>query len=213
MLPWPKFATFASAVASRAHGAGPGRSTQARRTGSRAGTRGHGRAHPNWLPGARRRARQRARCGRVQGAVARVRSRVRRLRRVCGQELRLVQLCSSHERSGQKLLAVQLPRGCLRFCMAVAPTARCRVMLNSLSSRSTPEPRVGAACAGFPGPCHQGHPCSWPAGEHQVWRSASSGHASRRPQNGESSDLVSSGRGRAASRPAAAWNTVGKTWP
>jgi len=31
-----------------------------------------------------------------------------------------VQLCSSHERSGQKLLAVQLPRGCLRFCMAVA---------------------------------------------------------------------------------------------
>ena len=120
MLPWPNFATFASAVASRAHGAGPGRSTQARRTGSRAGTRGHGREHPNWLPGARRRARQRARCGRVQGAVARVRSRVRRLRRVCGQELRLVQLCSSHERSGQKLLAVQLPRGCLRFCMAVA---------------------------------------------------------------------------------------------
>ena len=59
--------------------------------------------------------------GRVQGAVARVRCRVRRLRRVCGQELRLVQLCSSHERSGQKLLAVQLPRGgCLRFCMAVA---------------------------------------------------------------------------------------------
>ena len=125
----------------------------------------------------------------------------------------MVQLCSSHERSGQKLLAVQLPRGCLRFCMAVAPTARCRVMLNSLSSRSTPETRVGAACAGFPGPCHQGHPCSWPAGEHQVCRSASSGHASRRPQNGESSDLVSSGRGRAAPRPAAAWITAGRTWP
>ena len=95
----------------------------------------------------------------------------------------------------------------------LSPTACCRVMLNSLSSRSTTEPWVGAACAGFPGPCHQDHPCSWPAGEHQVWRSASSGHASRRPQNGESSDLVSSGRGRAAPRPAAAWITAGRTWP
>ena len=35
-------------------------------------------------------------------------------RKVCGQELRLVLFVSSHESSGPKLLAVQLPHGCLR---------------------------------------------------------------------------------------------------
>jgi len=69
----------------------------------------------------------------------------------------------------------------------LSPTACCRVMLNSPSSRSTPEPPVGA-CAGFPGPYHQGHPCSWPGGEHQVWRSASSGHASGRTRAGPGQD-------------------------
>ena len=39
----------------------------------------------------------------------------------------------------------------------------------------------------------------WP-GEHQVWRSASSGHASRRQQNGEFGDRVSSVRGQAGRR-------------
>ena len=49
-------------------------------------------------------------------------------------ELRLEQLCSSHERSGQKFLAVQLPASVDVFASAwLSPTARCRV-LNSLSS-------------------------------------------------------------------------------
>lgn len=39
--------------------------------------------------------------------------------KVCGQELRLVLLCPSHETSGPKLLAVQLPHERLHFCMAV----------------------------------------------------------------------------------------------
>ena len=75
-------------------------------------------------------------CGRVQGDVCEICvRRVRRFRRVCGQELRLVQLRSLHERSGQKLLAVHLrmhPRGCLAPVW-LSPAARCRV-LNSLSS-------------------------------------------------------------------------------
>ena len=61
--------------------------------------------------------------------------RVRRFRRVCGQELRLVQLRSLHERTGQKLLAVHIrmhPRVCLAPVW-LSPAARCRV-LNSLSS-------------------------------------------------------------------------------
>ena len=36
-------------------------------------------------------------------------------RKVCGQELLLVLLCSSHENSGPKILAVKLPRERLRF--------------------------------------------------------------------------------------------------
>lgn len=75
----------------------------------------------------------RARCGRAGCSVRCVR-RLRRLRRFCGQELRLVQLCSSHERSGQKFLAVQLPASVDAFASAwLSPTARYRV-LNSLSS-------------------------------------------------------------------------------
>ena len=41
-------------------------------------------------------------------------------RKVCGQELRLVLFCSSHESSGPKLLAVQLPHGCLRTLQHVS---------------------------------------------------------------------------------------------
>ena len=47
------------------------------------------------------------------GALRNVKTKVR------GQELRLVLLCSSHESSGPKLLAVQLPHKRLHFCMAV----------------------------------------------------------------------------------------------
>ena len=45
-------------------------------------------------------------------------------RKVCGQELRLVLFCSSHESSGPKLLAVQLPHGCLRTRCGARPGAR-----------------------------------------------------------------------------------------
>jgi hypothetical protein len=38
--------------------------------------------------------------------------------KVCGQELRLL-LCSSHESSGPKILALKLPRERLHVCMAV----------------------------------------------------------------------------------------------
>ena len=45
-------------------------------------------------------------------------------RKVCGQELRLVLLCSSHENSGPKILAVKLPCERLRFRIAVPAHAR-----------------------------------------------------------------------------------------
>ena len=89
----------------------------------------------------------------------------------------------------------------------------CLAVPGSALSRAEQSVECSLSHGAEPGPCHQGHPCRWPAGEQQVWRSASSGHASRRPQNGESGDQASSARGRAAPRPAAAWITAGRAWP
>jgi hypothetical protein len=72
----------------------------------------------------------------------------------------------------------------------LSPTARCRVMLNSPSSRSTLEPQVGTRARASLARTIKVimSPCSWPDGEHQVWRSARSGHASGRTRAGPGQD-------------------------
>lgn len=92
--------------------------------------------------------------------------------KVCGQELRLVLLCPSHETSGPKLLAVQLPHERLRFCMAVpnripVPAER------RIWGRMVLWARLSGASGG-PGP-------GWPREEDESSPSCAATDAHRRP--------------------------------